>query len=333
MKDSMLRQLSQESRTVRPPPVQTPHSTTNQPLPEGFSARLDATLALKLVLTALFWGGTFIAGRVLAQSMPLMTAAAGRFAVAAVLLVAVAVRFEGRLPRLNRSQALTTAALGLTGIFLYNVFFLGALARIPAGRTALFVSLTPIMTALLASAVFGERLGWRAWIGICVALVGAAIVITRGDPAGAVRDMGPSFGLGETMMILAVASWAAYTLISRKALESLSPIAATTYATLWGLAFLAAGAAGEVASIPWMSLGWQAWAAIIYLGAVGTVLGFIWYYEGIRAVGPSRTAVFTNLVPAFGVMLSAVLLGEDILASMLVGGAISVMGVTLTNRR
>ena len=313
--------------------MQTPHSTTNQPLPEGFSARLDATLALKLVLTALFWGGTFIAGRVLAQSMPLMTAAAGRFAVAAVLLVAVAVRFEGRLPRLNRSQALTTAALGLTGIFLYNVFFLGALARIPAGRTALFVSLTPIMTALLASAVFGERLGWRAWIGICVALVGAAIVITRGDPAGAVRDMGPSFGLGETMMILAVASWAAYTLISRKALESLSPIAATTYATLWGLAFLAAGAAGEVASIPWMSLGWQAWAAIIYLGAVGTVLGFIWYYEGIRAVGPSRTAVFTNLVPVFGVMLSAVLLGEDILASMLVGGAISVMGVTLTNRR
>ena len=333
MKDSMLRQLNQESRTVRPPPVQTPHSTTNQPLPEGFSAHLDATLALKLVLTALFWGGTFIAGRVLAQAMPLMTAAAGRFAVAAVLLVAVAVRFEGGLPRLNRSQALTTAALGLTGIFLYNVFFLGALARIPAGRTALFVSLTPIMTALLASAVFGERLGWRAWMGICVALVGAAIVITRGDPAGAVRDLGPSFGLGETMMILAVASWAAYTLISRKALESLSPIAATTYATLWGLAFLAVGAAGEVASIPWMSLGWQAWAAIIYLGAIGTVLGFIWYYEGIRAVGPSRTAVFTNLVPAFGVMLSAVLLGEDILASMLVGGAISVMGVTLTNRR
>lgn len=318
---------------MRLPPVTTTHITTNHPLPSGFTGRLGATLALKLVLTALFWGGTFIAGRVLAQAMPLMTAAAGRFAVAAVLLVAVAVRFEGGLPRLNRWQALITAALGLTGIFLYNVFFLGALARIPAGRTALFVSLTPIMTALLASAVFGERLGWRAWLGICVALVGAAIVITRGDPAGAVSDIGSSFGLGETMMMLAVASWAAYTLISRKAMESLSPIAATTYATLWGLAFLAMGAAGEVGSIPWMSLGWQAWAAIIYLGAIGTVLGFIWYYEGIRAVGPSRTAVFTNLVPAFGVMLSAVLLGEDILASMLVGGAISVVGVTLANRR
>ena len=333
MNDSICSQVNQRCRKVRLPLVKTTHITTNHPLPSGLTGRLGATLALKLVLTALFWGGTFIAGRVLAQAMPLMTAAAGRFAVAAVLLVVLAVRFEGGLPRLNRSQALTTAALGLTGIFLYNVFFLGALARIPAGRTALFVSLTPIMTALLASAVFGERLGWRAWLGICVALVGAAVVITRGDPAGAVSDIGSSFGLGETMMMLAVASWAAYTLISRKAMESLSPIAATTYATLWGLAFLAMGAAGEVGSIPWMSLGWQAWAAIIYLGAIGTVLGFIWYYEGIRAVGPSRTAVFTNLVPAFGVMLSAVLLGEDILASMLVGGTIAVVGVTLANRR
>lgn len=333
MNDSICSRVNQGRRKVRLPLMTTTDITTNHPLPSGFTGRLGATLALKLVLTALFWGGTFIAGRVLAQAMPLMTAAAGRFAVAAVLLVVLAVRFEGGLPRLNRSQALTTAALGLTGIFLYNVFFLGALARIPAGRTALFVSLTPIMTALLASAVFGERLGWRAWLGICVALVGAAVVITRGDPAGAVSDIGSSFGLGETMMMLAVASWAAYTLISRKAMESLSPIAATTYATLWGLAFLAMGAAGEVGSIPWMSLGWQAWAAIIYLGAIGTVLGFIWYYEGIRAVGPSRTAVFTNLVPAFGVMLSAVLLGEDILASMLVGGTIAVVGVTLANRR
>lgn len=57
---------------------------------------------------------------------------------------------------------------------------------------------------------------------------------------------------------------------------------------------LAMGAVGEVGSIPWMSVGWQAWAAILYLGAIGTVLGFIWYYEGIRAVGPSRTAVFTR---------------------------------------
>lgn len=311
----------------------TAHSTASRTPTAGPTGHLNALMVSKLVLTALFWGGTFIAGRVLAQAMPLMTAATGRFAVAAVLLVVAARQIEGGLPRLNRWQMLTTAALGLTGIFLYNLFFLGALARVPAGRTALFVSLTPIMTALLASLVFGERLGLRRWLGIGVALTGAAIVITRGDLAGAVRDIGQSFGLGEMMMMLAVASWAAYTLISRKAMESLSPIAATTYATLWGLVFLALGATGEVSDIRWAGLGWPVWTAIVYLGAIGTVLAFIWYQEGIRAVGPSRTAVFTNLVPAFGVMLSAVLLDEGILPSMLVGGAVSVVGVTLANRR
>ena len=53
----------------------------------------------------------------------------------------------------------------------------------------------------------------------------------------------------------------------------------------------------------------------------------------MRAVGPSRTAVFTNLVPAFGVLLSAGLLGETVLTSMLVGGVVSTIGVFLTNRR
>ncbi|WP_425353171.1 hypothetical protein [Pectobacterium parvum] len=59
--------------------------------------------------------------------MPLMTAAFCRFLVAAVLLLLLSLKLEGGLPRLNRSQMLTTAALGLTGIFLYSVFFLWCL--------------------------------------------------------------------------------------------------------------------------------------------------------------------------------------------------------------
>ena len=185
-------------------------------------------LALKLVMVAALWGGTFIAGRILAQSMPLMTAAFCRFFVAATLLVMVAVKMEGKLPRLNREQILLTAVLGFTGIFLYNVCFFGALARVPAGRTSLFVSLTPIVTAMLATLIFSERLGLRRWMGIVVALFGAIVVITRGDVIGGFTDIGQSLGIGELMMLGAVLSWATYTLISRKALETLSPIIATT---------------------------------------------------------------------------------------------------------
>ena len=290
-------------------------------------------LALKLVLVAGLWGGTFIAGRVLTQSLPLMTAAFCRFFVASILLVIVAVKMEGKLPLLNRDQILLTAVLGFTGIFLYNICFFGALAKMPAGRTSLFVSLTPIVTAILAGFIFSERLGLRRWIGIVVALLGAMVVITRGDLVGGITDISQSLGHGELMMFGAVFSWAAYTLISRKVLETLSPIVATTYGTLWGFLFLSIGAVEEFKDISWMLLDWHVWISVFFLGAFGTVLAFIWYNQGIQTVGPSRTAIFTNLVPAFGVLFSAVLLDEPILISMVVGGLIAILGVSLVNKK
>lgn len=288
---------------------------------------------IKLIFVALFWGGTFIAGRVLAQQMPPMTAASGRFAVAVLLLVLLAWKFEGGLPRLDRKQILTTAALGLTGIFLYNLCFLAALSRMPAGRTALFVALNPIVTALASALLFRERLGSFKWVGIMLAFCGTAIVITRGDLMGVLHGTGGGIGAGEVFMFCGICSWAAYTLIGRVALKGLSPVAATTYAAMWGLAFLLVGAAFEFPAVPWRSFGWQVWAAVGYLGVFGTVIGFVWYYEGVKAIGPSRTAVFNNLVPVFGIVLAAGLLGEPVLASMLVGGAVTIAGVVMTNRQ
>ncbi|CAN7256293.1 DMT family transporter [Pseudoduganella sp. LjRoot289] len=287
---------------------------------------------IKLVAVTLFWGGTFIAGRVLAQALPPLTAASGRFTVAAALLLLLVWKLEGGLPRLNRSQMAMTAALGFFGVFLYNLCFFAALARMPAGRTALFVALNPIVTALASALLFRERLGPLKWLGIAIAFLGAAVVITRGDPAGALHDIGQSVGMGEVLMFCAISSWAAYTIIGRAALKGLTPLAATTCAALWGLAFLAAGAAFETPAIAWSGFGWRIWASILYLGVFGTVLGFVWYYEGVKAIGPSRTAVFNNLVPVFGVTLASLLLGESILVSMVVGGALAIAGVTLTNR-
>lgn len=289
-------------------------------------------LMLKLTLVALFWGGTFVAGRTVSQHLPAMTAAFLRYLVAAVFLVVAAFKMEGGLQKLTRGQMLTTAAMGATGIALYNICFFAALAHIPAGRTALIVSLNPIMTALLASVVFRERLGGRRWAGIALALFGAGIVITRGDLLGTLHDVSQSLGPGEMLMALAVLGWATYTLILRKAGQTMSPVAAITWATLWGLLFMGAGAAHELPTIDWAAQPWVVWACLLYLGAIGTVVAFLWFYQGVQVLGPSRTAVFTNLVPVFGIALSALILHETILVSMLVGGAITALGVYMTNR-
>jgi drug/metabolite transporter (DMT)-like permease len=291
------------------------------------------TTYLKLVCVAMFWGGTFIAGRLVANAIPHMIAATGRFLVACALLIPLAYKLEGGLPRLNRQQLLATFALGATGIFLYNLCFFKALSLMPAGRTALFVALNPTVTALALALFFREKLGLGKWLGIAIAFIGAAVIITRGDLAGALHDISQSLGTGELVMFCAISGWAAYTIIGRHALKGLSPIAATTYASLWGLLLLAIGAATELPSMDWSKLNWKIAAAITYLGACGTVIGFVWYYEGVKTLGPARTAVFNNLVPVFGISFGALLLGEPVLASMVVGGLLVVAGVSLTNRQ
>jgi drug/metabolite transporter (DMT)-like permease len=287
---------------------------------------------LKLIFVALFWGGTFIAGHIVANEIPHMIAAAGRFLVASVLLLLLAWRMEGGLPKLNRQQIHATFGLGATGIFLYNICFFAALERMPAGRSALFVALNPIVTALALAMLFGEKLGIKKWLGIAIAFAGAAIVITRGDLAGAVKDISVSIGSGELFMFSGICAWAAYTILGRHALKGLSPIAATTYASLWGLLLLSIGAAAQMPQLELSHLTLPVLASIAYLGIFGTVIGFVWYYEGVKKIGPARTAVFNNLVPVFGIGFGALFLGEPVLASMVVGGLLVIGGVSLTNR-
>lgn len=286
----------------------------------------------KLVIVALCWGGTFIAGRMIAPHAPNMTVASGRYLIASALLLAMVARQQKGLPRLTTRQLVVTASMGALGVLGYNLFFFEALERAPAGKSSLFVSLGPIMTAAVVGILLKERLGWQRWSGVVLALVGSLIIISDGDLAAAATHLANSFVSGEAFILLAVISWVGFTVISRFALQGLSALVATTYATLFGTVMLMLGAAGEIPEWNASLLTWQNALTVLYIGVFGTVLAFLWYGEGVKRLGPTRTIVFTNLVPVFGVILGYVILDEPVRLSMIVGGLIVIAGVLITNR-
>jgi len=283
----------------------------------------------KLVAVPAIWGGTFIAGRILALALPAAVGSLLRFIVAVLALLAAAWWLEGGLPRLTRRQLIGTLLLGATGIFAYNLFFLGALARLPASRTSLIIALNPIVTIAAASLLLGERMSLRRWLGVAVALAGVWIVVSRGDVLGSVRG---AVGLGELLMFGGVCSWAAYTLIGRRVLAGLTPLAATTWASLWGVALLALAAAPDLRDLGADDLTLPVVLSVLYLGVLGTAVGFVWYYQAVQRLGASRTVIFNNLVPVFGATFGVLLLDEPLLPSMLLGGAIAVAGVMLVTK-
>ena len=283
----------------------------------------------KLVAVPAIWGGTFIAGRILALAVPAAVGALLRFVVAVLALLAAAWWLEGGLPRLTRRQLIGTLLLGATGIFAYNLFFLGALARLPASRTSLIIALNPIVTIATASLLLGERMSARRWLGVAIALVGVWIVVSRGDVLGSVVG---AVGLGELLMFGGVCSWAAYTLIGRRVLAGLTPLAATTWAARGGMALLALAALPDLSRVDVADLTLPVVLSVLYLGVLGTAVGFVWYYQAVQRLGASRTVIFNNLVPVFGATFGVLLLGEPLLPSMLLGGAIAVAGVMLVTK-
>lgn len=293
----------------------------------------NAPLYVRLTMMALLWGGTFVAGRVVAQEMAPMTAATARFGLATLALLVLLWKTEGGLPRLSWRQGMLMGLLGLFGVCLYNLFFFTALSEMSASRTALFVAFNPIAVSIVGGLIAWRFLPPNQVSGICVAVVGAAIVISHGDVAGMLIDVRKNFGWGELYMLAAVVSWVGYTLLGRKVLGAFTPLATTTWAALFGFIFLAAASVliGEtqIPSLPSVNSS----VALIFLAIGGTVIPFVWYYEGVRTLGAERTAVFTNLVPVFGVIFGATLLQEPLGLPMLVGGALVIAGVALTNRR
>jgi len=281
---------------------------------------------IKLLLTAFFWGGTFIAGRVLAQHMGPFSGAFLRFAVACVFLVALTLRTEHRLPLPGRRDVWVLFLMGLTGIFTYNFLFLKGLKLIEAGRASVIIASNPIFIAVMSALIFRDRMNLLKVSGILVSVTGAATVITRGE---FLRVFSGGFGWGEIFIFGCVASWVAYSLLGKAVMTGLSPLVAVTYSSAAGtLCLLPAAVAEGMFAVP--SYAPIAWACVGYLGFFGTVLGFVWYYEGIKAIGPVRAGLFINFVPISAVFLAFLILREPLTLSLLIGAFLVSSGVYLT---
>jgi drug/metabolite transporter (DMT)-like permease len=284
-------------------------------------------LYAKLVLMAVFWSGVFPAIRVLLGSMDVFTAVFLRFWWAAVILL-ILLRFrERRLPRLSPRESVLVVGLGLLGITFYNSLFTAGLGMVEASRAALIVPTNPAFTALFASVFLHERLGRVRGFGVALSVSGALWVLSKGDPA-AFANL--ELGIGELMLVLCIFMWSAYTLLGRVALSSLSPLALTAYVMLAGSIPLLFPAWMEHESISRVT--WQGWVAMAYLVVFGTVLPFLWFYEGVKALGAARAAQFINLVPPLAVAEAVWLLGEPMTPALYAGTALVVAGLYLTNR-
>jgi drug/metabolite transporter (DMT)-like permease len=219
--------------------------------------------------------------------------------------------------------------LGLSGVFAYNVLFFKGLKLIAAGRASLIIANNPILIALLSAVFFKQRLTILQGLGILMSVSGAVVVISNGQIGRLLQE---PLAAGDLYIFGAVLSWVTYSLVGKGVLRGLSPLVAVAYSATLGAVCLLWPALGEglwtaIAGYPAV-----AWAGLAYLAIFGTVLGFLWYYEGIQAIGATRASLFINFVPVSAVLMAFVILDEPLTFALLAGAALVTGGVFLTNR-
>jgi len=285
---------------------------------------------IKLFLVALFFGSTYISGRILSANLPTFTSAFLRFLLASLFLSLIVIKIFGRIPTLTPQEIYLVIFLALTGVVGYNLFFFSGLKFVTASRASMIIALNPSFITLLSALVFKERFNHFNYAGIFLSLIGVSIVISQGN----LREIFlGKIGYGELLLLGCVICWSSFTIMGKVVMSrfNLKPIVVITYACIIGTLILALPAYLEGQIKNMREFTWEVWISLIVLGLFGTVLAFIWFYQGVEEIGPSRASIFINLVPVFATLIAVLILGEKLSSSLLIGAVLVVSGVYINN--
>ena len=289
-------------------------------------SRVQAIAYLLLCVSALAWAGNFIVARYVHDQVTPITLSYGRWGLALVILLPFTLKQVFRQRELVRAHLKLFALLGLTGMALFHSFVYAALESTGAINAALILSLTPVFIVLLSWVLDNEPIAPAQAAGIGLSLLGAVVLITRGD-AAAVRAL--DFNRGDLWMLAAVPNWALYSVLLRRRPAAVQPMVLLTVTIAAGLAFLTPALILELARGSDFRFGKETIAGIVYVALFASVIAYICWNRGVSVVGANRAGLFMHLVPAFSALLAIALLGESLLPHHALGIGLIIAGIYL----
>lgn len=282
---------------------------------------------LLLVLTMGLWAGNFILARAVHADIPPLSLSFWRWAVAAVILLAMTGHaMPAHAATLARHWKLL-AALAASGVVGFTVGLYIGLGTTTVINAALISALSPIFIAAVSFVLTRDAITPRQMAGIAASLAGAVVIVSRAD-AAALAAL--ELNRGDLWVLAATASWALYSVLLRRLPPSLPAAVMLSAATLLGAAMLAPLYAWELATVSGFAVTWANAASIGYLALFVSVIGFVFYNRAVADVGAIRAGLFIHLIPVFSVILALIVLGERLRPFHLAGALLIALGIYLT---
>jgi drug/metabolite transporter (DMT)-like permease len=292
--------------------------------------RFHANPHLLLALTAFFWSLNWVIGRAIAGHVSPLTLTFIRWIVAVGSMMPFAwPEIRANWPIVRRHWK-AIVWLGFWGTGLHNAFAYVGLQYTTATNGVILNSSIPVMIIVLGWLIYRETITRMQAFGVAVSLVGILAIITRGDAAVLAHL---TLNRGDLIVLAGMVFWAAYTVFLRMKPPGLPPLALLTCCGCVGLVLLAPLSAYELlVQGGHVELTPATVSAMLYVGIFPSFVGYIFWNRGVAEVGPTVAGIFMHLMPAFGVLLAWMFLGERLHLFHWVGIALILAGIALTTR-
>jgi drug/metabolite transporter (DMT)-like permease len=278
---------------------------------------------LMMLAVACIWGANFTVIKYGTRVLAPLAFNGVRVALAALALTGIALLRRKPWPA-ARTLA-TLLGLGAIGNGLYQILFVEGIARTRASDAALVISAGPAFVALLGWVAGTERISPRAWVGIALSIAGIGLVVFGGTAAAP----GQSTLLGNGLVLAGSLCWAVFSVLLKPFTHRVDGVQLSATTMVGGAIALLVVAWRPVAAAEWSAVGPPAWGAIAYSGIAGLVVAYLFWYRGVRVLGPTRTAMYVNLQPVFALLVAWTVLAERPGLSQLAGAAAVMAGLLL----
>jgi drug/metabolite transporter (DMT)-like permease len=283
---------------------------------------------IALATVYLVWGSTYLAIRVMVETIPPVIGAGVRFLVAGAVLSGWLLFRGGRARlRVSRRELLVALAIGILLLFGGNGLVTVAEQAAPSGLAALIIAAVPLWVVLLRL-VTSDRVSWVTLAGTGVGFVGVASLVVPGDrPDGAAL-------WAVLILVVASACWATASFLSSRAPLPKDVLVSTALQMVLGGAFmLALGlAVGEGSELDVGAYSLRSLVAFVYLVVAGSLVAFTAYIWLLQNAPVSTVATYAFVNPVVAVLLGWALLEEELTAGMIAGATAVVASVAFVVR-
>jgi drug/metabolite transporter (DMT)-like permease len=257
-----------------------------------------------LVAMALIWAVNYSVLKYGTRLIPPLAYNGVRIPAAALLQFGIARAM--RLPPVAREDAIRLVLLGMLGNGIYQVFFILGQARSRVATTVLMLAAGPALAAILGRLRGSERLSQRSWNGIALQLVGVSCVVFGVAGGSGGRDS----LLGSVLVFASSVSWAVFSVWVQPLTTRVHGMQIGAYTMLGGGIVSLLVSLPILPSVDWINVPMGVWWAMAYSTIGAMVIAYLFWYHGVKTLGPTHTSMYSNMQPILAMGVAWLSLGE-----------------------